>query len=82
MLKNLGFDMTSSAKKENGGTSEQEEIGETTGGEAGDVHLRLFLSLRGGSFLFLFDQMNKISFQFARRVPASAPSSSPSAPCF
>ena len=34
MLKNLGFDMTSSAKKENGGTSEQEEIGETTGGQA------------------------------------------------
>ena len=35
MLKNLGFDMTSSAKKENGANgSEQEEIGETTGGQA------------------------------------------------
>ena len=34
MLKNLGFDMTSSAKKENGGNGEQEEIGET--GQGGD----------------------------------------------
>ena len=33
MLKNLGFDMTSSAKKENGGgssTNDQDEIGERT----------------------------------------------------
>ena len=35
MLKNLGFDMTSSAKKENGGEgNEQEEIGERV--EGGD----------------------------------------------
>ena len=38
MLKNLGFDMTSSAKKENGGEgNEQEEIGEmrVEGGDDG-----------------------------------------------
>ena len=47
---------------------------------AGFAYLRFFFSFRGGTFLFLFDQMNKTTFQFARRVLGSVLCCLPLAP--